>query len=60
MVNAFVSRTRGGWLEKLNPEFVNRTIRQLMIMSNYQATAADSLDTPLTVLDEVLSSPKQT
>lgn len=52
MVNALrafpnhVSRTRER-LEKLNPEFVDRTIGQLMIMPNYQATAADSLDTAL-------------
>lgn len=65
MVNALrafsnhVSRTRER-LEKLNPEFVDRAIRQLMIMPDYQATAADSLDTALAVLDEVLSSPKQT
>jgi Nucleotidyl transferase AbiEii toxin, Type IV TA system len=47
-------------LEKLNPEFVDRAIAQLMIMPDYQAAAADSLDTALAVLDEVLSSPKKT
>jgi len=54
-----VSRTRER-LERLNPEFVDRAIAQLMIMPDYQATAGDSLDTALAVLDEVLSSPQQT
>ncbi len=45
-------------LEKLHPEFVRRTIAQLMIMPDYEASAADSLDTALAVLDEALSSPK--
>jgi hypothetical protein len=44
-------------LEKLNPEFVRRTIAQLMIIPDYEASAADSLDTALAVLDEVLASP---
>lgn len=47
-------------LEKLNPEFVDRTIAQLMIMPAIKRLWADSLDTALAVLDEVLSSPKQT
>jgi hypothetical protein len=47
-------------LEKLNPEFLDRAIAQLMIMPDHQAAAADSLDTALAVLDEVLSSPKKT
>ena len=47
-------------LERLNPEFVTRTIAQLMIMSDYEASAADSLDRGLAVLDEVLSSPAKT
>lgn len=54
-----VSRTKER-LEKLNPEFVNRAIAQLMIMPGYEASAADSLDTALAVLDEVLSSPGKT
>ena len=49
-----------GAVEKLNPEFVDRAVAQLMIMPDYQAAAADSLDTALAVLDEVLSSPKKT
>jgi hypothetical protein len=62
MVNALrafpdqVSRTRDR-LEKLNSEFVGRAIAQLMIMPDYEASAADSLDTALAVLDEVLVSP---
>lgn len=65
MVNALrafpdqVSRTRDR-LEKLNPEFVARTISQLMIMPDYEASATDSLDTALAVLDEVLLSQKRT
>jgi hypothetical protein len=51
-----VSRTKAQ-LEKLNPEFVRRTIAQLMIMPDYEASAADSLDTALAMLDEVLASP---
>ncbi|MEI9425685.1 nucleotidyl transferase AbiEii/AbiGii toxin family protein [Mesorhizobium sp. Cs1299R1N1] len=47
-------------LEKLNPEFVDRAIAQLMIMPGYEASAADSLDTALAVLDEALSSTKNT
>lgn len=54
-----VSRTRVR-LEKLNPEFVHRAIAQLMIKPDYQASAADSLDTALAVLDEALSAPKET
>ncbi len=63
MVNALrafpeqVSRTRDR-LEKLNPEFVGRAIAQLMIMPDYEASAADSLDTALAVLDAVLVSPE--
>ncbi|ESW79691.1 hypothetical protein X772_26775 [Mesorhizobium sp. LSJC280B00] len=45
-------------MEKLNPEFVGRAITQLMIMPDYEASAADSLDTALAVLDEVLLSPE--
>ncbi|WP_353016191.1 hypothetical protein [Mesorhizobium sp. M0854] len=41
-------------MEKLNPEFVGRAITQLMIMPDYEASAADSLDTALAVLDEVI------
>ncbi|MFI0848727.1 nucleotidyl transferase AbiEii/AbiGii toxin family protein [Mesorhizobium sp. IMUNJ 23232] len=52
-----VSRTKER-LEKLNPEFVDRAIAQLMIMPDYEAATADSLDTALAVLDEVLSPPK--
>jgi hypothetical protein len=47
-------------LEKLNPEFVGRVIAQLMITPDYEASAADSLDRALAVLDEVLSSPAKT
>lgn len=47
-------------LEKLNPEFVNRAVAQLMIMPDYEASAIDSLNTALAVLDEVLSSPAKT
>ncbi|WEX12324.1 nucleotidyl transferase AbiEii/AbiGii toxin family protein [Chelativorans sp. AA-79] len=47
-------------LERLNPEFVTRAIAQLMIMSDYEASAADSLDSALAVLDEVLSSLQKT
>ncbi|RWL88904.1 MAG: hypothetical protein EOR68_32005 [Mesorhizobium sp.] len=54
-----VSRTKVR-LEKLNPEFVDRAIAQLMIMPDYQASAADSLNTALAVLDEVLSWPGKT
>jgi hypothetical protein len=49
-----VSRAKSR-LEKLNPEFVERTIAQLMIMPGYEASAPDSLVTTLAVLDEVLS-----
>lgn len=54
-----VSKTRER-LEKLNPEFVDRAVAQLMIMPDYEASATDCLDGALTVLDEVLSSPKKT
>ncbi|MER8843327.1 hypothetical protein NKH86_32685, partial [Mesorhizobium sp. M0913] len=37
---------------------VGRAITQLMIMPDYEASAADSLDTALAVLDEVLLSPE--
>lgn len=53
-----VSRTKER-LERLNPEFVTRTIAQLMIMPEYEASAADSLDRALAVLDETLTSPKK-
>lgn len=43
-------------LEKLNPEFVSRAIAQLMILPNYEASAADSLDTALAVLNEAFAS----
>lgn len=43
-------------LEKLNPEFVSRAIAQLMITPDYEASAADSLDRALAVLDEALAS----
>ncbi|WP_192385084.1 nucleotidyl transferase AbiEii/AbiGii toxin family protein [Mesorhizobium silamurunense] len=52
-----VARTRER-LEKLNPEFVSRAIAQLMIMPDYEASAADSLDAAIAVLDEALSSSK--
>lgn len=54
---AQVSRAKDQ-LEKLNPEYVGRAIAQLRIMPDYEASAADSLDTALAVLDEVLSSPE--
>ncbi|PBB22708.1 nucleotidyl transferase AbiEii/AbiGii toxin family protein [Mesorhizobium sp. WSM4307] len=47
-------------LEKLNREFVSRAIAQLMIMPDYEASAADSLDAAIVVLDEALSSSKPT
>lgn len=53
-----VSRTRER-LEKLNPEFVDRAVAQLMIMPDYEAYATDCLDTALTVLDDVLSPPEK-
>ncbi|KUM26714.1 hypothetical protein AU467_20545 [Mesorhizobium loti] len=52
-----VSRTKDR-LEKLNPDFVGRAIAQLMIMPDYEASATDSLDTALAVLNEVLASPE--
>jgi hypothetical protein len=54
-----VARTRER-MEKLNPEFVGRAIAQLMIMPDYEASAADSLVAAIAVLDEVLSSPQRT
>ncbi|ESY85900.1 hypothetical protein [Mesorhizobium sp. LNHC209A00] len=42
-------------MEKLNPEFVSRAIAQLMIMPDYEASAADSLIAAIALLDEVLS-----
>ncbi|MBN9072301.1 MAG: nucleotidyl transferase AbiEii/AbiGii toxin family protein [Rhizobiales bacterium] len=54
-----VSRTKER-LEKLNPEFVDRAIADLMIMPDFQASAADSLDTALAVLNGALSAPKET
>nr|WP_281722373.1 hypothetical protein [Nitrosomonas nitrosa] len=55
---AQVSRTKER-LERLNPEFVTRAISQLMIMPEYEALAADSLDRALAVLDETLTSPEK-
>jgi hypothetical protein len=52
-----VARTRER-LKKLNPEFVDRAIAQLMIMPDYEASAADSLDAAIAVLDEAMSSSK--
>ena len=49
-----------GAVGKAKSGFVARAIAQLMIMPDYEASAADSLDTALAVLDEVLSSPKKT
>ncbi|TPL96868.1 nucleotidyl transferase AbiEii/AbiGii toxin family protein [Mesorhizobium sp. B2-3-11] len=46
-----VARTRER-LERLNPEFVSRAIAQLMIMPDYEASAADSLDAAIAVLDD--------
>lgn len=54
-----VARTRER-MEKLNPEFVSRAIAQLMIMPDYESSAADSLVAAIAVLDEVLSSPQRT
>jgi hypothetical protein len=54
-----VARTRER-LERLNPEFVNRAIAQLMILPGYQASAGDSPDAAIAVLDEALSSASQT
>jgi len=53
-----VSKTRER-LEKLNPEFVDRAVAQLMIMPDYEASATDCLDAALAVLDEVFSSTKE-
>lgn len=52
------ARTRDR-MEKLNPEFVGRAIAQLMIMPDYEASAADSLVAAIAVLDEELSSPQR-
>ncbi|MER8523372.1 nucleotidyl transferase AbiEii/AbiGii toxin family protein [Mesorhizobium sp. M1076] len=49
-----VARTRER-LAELNPEFVRRTIAQLMIMPDYEEMAADSLATATALLEEVLS-----
>ncbi|MER8671209.1 nucleotidyl transferase AbiEii/AbiGii toxin family protein [Mesorhizobium sp. M1156] len=50
-----VARTRER-LAELNPEFVRRTIAQLMIMPDYQEMAADSLAIATALLEEVLST----
>lgn len=47
-------------LERLNPEFVARAIAQLMIMPDYEASATDSLERALAVLDEALLSSEET
>ncbi|MER9924902.1 nucleotidyl transferase AbiEii/AbiGii toxin family protein [Mesorhizobium sp. M0048] len=49
-----VARTRER-LAELNPEFVRRTIAQLMIMPDYEEMAADSLAIATALLKEVLS-----
>ncbi|MER8947235.1 nucleotidyl transferase AbiEii/AbiGii toxin family protein [Mesorhizobium sp. M0408] len=49
-----VARTRER-LAELNPEFVRRTIAQLMIMPDYEEMAADSLAIATALLEEVLS-----
>ncbi|MES0037518.1 nucleotidyl transferase AbiEii/AbiGii toxin family protein [Mesorhizobium sp. M0046] len=49
-----VARTRER-LAELNPEFVRRTIAQLMIMPDYEEMAADSLAIATVLLEEVLS-----
>ncbi|ESW80717.1 hypothetical protein X772_24245 [Mesorhizobium sp. LSJC280B00] len=49
-----VARTRER-LAELNPEFVGRTIAQLMIMPDYEEMAADSLAIATALLEEVLS-----
>lgn len=51
-----VARTRER-LARLNPEFVRRTIAQLMIMPDYAEMADDSLGIANALLDEVLSPP---
>jgi hypothetical protein len=51
-----VARTRER-LARLNPEFVRRTIAQLMIMPDYAEMVDDSLNIANALLDEVLSSP---
>lgn len=53
-----VARTRER-MEKLNPEFVGGAIAQLMIMPDYEGSAADSLVAAIAVLDEVLASLKE-
>ena len=42
-------------LDKLNPDFVTATIKQLMILPAYLDMAADSLATTKGLLNEVLS-----
>ncbi|MER8701946.1 MULTISPECIES: hypothetical protein [unclassified Mesorhizobium] len=49
-----VARTRER-LAELNPEFVRRTIAQLMIMPDYEEMTADSLAITTALLEEVLS-----
>ena len=51
-----VARTRER-LAKLNPEFVRRTIAQLMITSDFEEMAADSLAIATALLEEVLPPP---
>ncbi|MFC3320454.1 MULTISPECIES: nucleotidyl transferase AbiEii/AbiGii toxin family protein [Mesorhizobium] len=53
-----VARTRER-LEKFNPEFVSRAIAQLMIMPDYEASAADSLDAAIAVLDRRCHRPSR-
>lgn len=49
-----VARTRERFAE-LNPEFVRRTIAQLIIMPDYEEMGADSLAIATALLEEVLS-----
>lgn len=44
-------------LDALNPEFVEKTIAQLMIHPDYEAVARDSLPMAKALLDEILRSP---
>ncbi|MFD2052244.1 nucleotidyl transferase AbiEii/AbiGii toxin family protein [Mesorhizobium calcicola] len=57
-VSAQVARTRER-SEKLNPEFVSRATAQSMIMADYEASAANSLDAAIAVLDRRCHRPSR-
>jgi hypothetical protein len=58
-LRAFPDRVAGTRkrLTSLNPEFIGRTITQLMITPDYEKMAGDSLDIAVALLDDVLRSP---